>query len=109
MYPALLALVSIGMMALLLVYIVPDIVKVFVSRGADLPFLTKALIAVSWFLQNFGLYLLLGIAVAGLLFLRWARVPANRLRIDRFFSETPRSRSWRAAGTWRSAARSWTG
>ncbi len=43
MYPALLALVSFGMMALLLVYIVPDIVKVFVSRGADPPFLTKAL------------------------------------------------------------------
>ena len=87
MYPALLALVSFGMMALLLVYIVPDIVKVFVSRGADLPFLTRLLIAVSWFLQNFGLYLLLGLAVAGLVFLRWARVPANRLRIDRFFSE----------------------
>ena len=87
MYPALLALVSFGMMALLLVYIVPDIVKVFVSRGADLPFLTKALIAVSWFLQNFGLYLLLGLAVAALVFFRWARVPANRLRIDRFFSE----------------------
>jgi len=87
MYPGLLALVSFGMMALLLVYIVPDIVKVFVSRGADLPFLTRALIAVSWFLQNFGLYLLLGFAVVGLVFGRWARVPANRLRIDRFFSE----------------------
>lgn len=87
MYPALLALVSFGMMALLLVYIVPDIVKVFVSRGADLPFLTRALIALSWFLQNFGLYLLFAIAVAALIFGRWARVPANRLAIDRFFSE----------------------
>ncbi|NYT42052.1 type II secretion system F family protein [Sphingomonas sp. R-74633] len=87
MYPALLALVSFGMMALLLVYIVPDIVKVFVSRGADLPLLTRLLIALSWFLQNFGLYLLLGIAVAALVLGRWARVPANRLRIDRFFSE----------------------
>lgn len=87
MYPALLALVSFGMMALLLVYVVPDIVRVFVSRGADLPFLTRLLIAVSWFLQNFGLWLILGLAVAALIFLRWARVPANRLRIDRFFSE----------------------
>lgn len=87
LYPALLALVSVGMMALLLVYVVPDIVRVFVSRGADLPILTRMLIAVSWFLQNFGLYLILGLAVLALLALRWARVPANRLRIDRFLSE----------------------
>jgi general secretion pathway protein F len=87
LYPALLALVSIGMMVLLMVYVVPDIVRVFVSRGADLPLLTRMLIAISWFLQNFGLYLLLGIAVALLAWGRWARVPANRLRMDRFFSE----------------------
>lgn len=87
LYPALLALVSFGMMVLLMVYVVPDIVKVFVSRGADLPFLTRALIAISAFLQNFGLYLLLLIAAAILGFGRWARVPANRLKVHRFFSE----------------------
>ncbi len=87
LYPALLALVSCGMMVLLLVYVVPDIVRVFVSRGADLPLLTRMLIALSWFLQKFGLYLILALAVATLFFVRWARVPANRLRIDRFFSE----------------------
>jgi general secretion pathway protein F len=41
LYPALLALVSFGMMVMLMVYVVPDIVKVFVSRGADLPLLTR--------------------------------------------------------------------
>ncbi|MET0309953.1 MAG: type II secretion system F family protein [Sphingomonas sp.] len=87
LYPALLALVSFGMMVLLMVYVVPDIVKVFVSRGADLPFLTRGLIAISAFLQNFGLYLLLAIAIGILAFGRWARVPANRLRVHRFFSE----------------------
>jgi general secretion pathway protein F len=87
LYPALLALVSFGMMVLLMVYVVPDIVRVFVSRGAALPLLTRLLIGVSWFLQNFGLYLLLGLAVAALLALRWSRVPANRLRLHRFFSE----------------------
>jgi general secretion pathway protein F len=87
LYPALLALVSLGMMVLLMVYVVPDIVKVFVSRGADLPFLTRLLIAVSWFLQNYGLYLILAIAALILLFGRWARVPANRLRLHRGFIE----------------------
>ncbi len=37
LYPALLAAVSLAMMAALLVYVVPDIVRVFVARGAALP------------------------------------------------------------------------
>ncbi len=87
LYPALLATVSIGVMILLMVYVVPDIVRVFVSRGAELPFLTRALITISAFLQDWGLALLLGIAVAVLIFGRWVRVPANRLRLDRMFAE----------------------
>ncbi|UZK67465.1 type II secretion system F family protein [Sphingomonas sp. M1-B02] len=87
LYPALLAVVSFGMMALLMVYVVPDIVRVFVSRGADLPLLTRVMIGISWFLQNFGLYLIIGIGIAFVLFGRWSRVPANRLRLDKFFSE----------------------
>lgn len=87
LYPALLACVSFGMMALLMVYVVPDIVRVFVSRGADLPLLTRVLIAISWFLQNFGLYLILALAVLGLAAGRWVRVPANRLRLHRVFTE----------------------
>ena len=87
LYPALLALVSFGMMAMLLVYVVPDIVKVFVSRGADLPFLTRALIATSWFLQNYGLWMLLAIALLWFGFVRWRRVPANKLRLHKAFTE----------------------
>ena len=88
LYPALLATVSIGIMVLLMIYVVPDIVRVFVSRGADLPFLTRALIALSAFLQNWGLATAAGDRwSAASLFGRWARVPANRLRLDRMFAE----------------------
>ncbi|KQN19247.1 type II secretion system protein GspF [Sphingomonas sp. Leaf33] len=86
-YPALLATVSVGIIVLLMIYIVPDIVRVFVSRGAELPFLTRALIAVSAFLQNWGLVLLLALVGAGLVAGRWLRVPANRLKLDRTFAE----------------------
>ncbi len=83
LYPALLASVSFGMMALLMIYVVPDIVRVFVSRGAELPFLTRALIAISSGLQRYGLAMAIVVVVAALLFSRWTRVPANRLRLDR--------------------------
>ncbi|WP_242415762.1 type II secretion system F family protein [Sphingomonas panni] len=83
LYPALLATVSFGMMVLLMVYVVPDIVRVFVSRGAELPFLTRALIALSAFIQNYGLYVAVGGLVLFLVGARWLRVPTNRLRVDR--------------------------
>jgi general secretion pathway protein F len=87
LYPALLATVSVGVIVLLMVYVVPDIVRVFVSRGAELPLLTRALIALSSFLQDWGLALLVGLAVGAFAFGRWVRVPANRLRLDRMFTE----------------------
>ncbi|HWK35537.1 type II secretion system F family protein [Sphingomonas sp.] len=87
LYPALLAVVSIGVIVLLMIYVVPDIVRVFVSRGAELPFLTRALIAMSSFLQHYGLWLGIAIVVSVLAFARWASIPANRLRMDRFFVE----------------------
>ncbi len=89
LYPALLAVVSGTMMILLLVYVVPDIVKVFVSHGAALPFLTRALIALSGFAQHFGL-LVAGLIV-GLVVLtqRWLAAPANRLAFDRWVNTMP--------------------
>ncbi|KQX21661.1 MULTISPECIES: type II secretion system F family protein [unclassified Sphingomonas] len=88
LYPALLAVVSFGMMALLMVYVVPDIVRVFISRGAELPFLTRALIAISGGLQAYGLAMAIALLAAILVFGRWLRVPANRLRFDRGIATT---------------------
>jgi len=88
LYPALLALVSFGMMALLMIYVVPDIVRVFIARGAELPFLTRALIAISGGLQKYGLAMAIALFAAVLLFSRWIRLPANRLRFDRRIART---------------------
>ncbi len=89
LYPALLAVVSLLMIALLMVYVVPDIVKVFVSRGAELPFLTRALIALSAFVQTFGVYVLIALAVIGVAWNRWLAIPANSRRFAQFLLQTP--------------------
>ncbi|PZO92056.1 MAG: type II secretion system protein GspF [Sphingomonas sanxanigenens] len=86
LYPALLAGVAIGMVTLLLIYVVPDIVRVFVSRGAELPLLTRLLIALSSGLQNYGLILVAVLAIGGFLWARWLRAPENRLRFHRFLA-----------------------
>ncbi len=86
LYPALLAVVSVSMMILLMIYVVPDIVRVFVSRGADLPFLTRALIALSSGITSFGLIGAGVLALGGIAVQRWLRIPANRLRFDRYLA-----------------------
>lgn len=67
-YPAILTFVAIGVIALLMSYVVPKVVGVFDSIGADLPPLTKGLIATSDFLQAWGLTLLIALVLGFLAF-----------------------------------------
>ncbi len=83
LYPALLALVSLSIIMLLMAFVVPDIVRVFTSRGTDLPFLTRALITVSALVKDVGLYALLATAMTGFVLVRWLKTPQNKLRWDR--------------------------
>lgn len=82
-YPAILAGVSVLMMILLMIYVVPDIVRVFVAHGADLPFLTRALIALSDFIVRFGWVVAAALVIGGVALRRWLRDPLNRLALDR--------------------------
>ncbi|MGL4322098.1 MAG: type II secretion system F family protein [Paracoccaceae bacterium] len=77
LYPALLGLVSLAIIMLLMTYVVPDIVKVFRDRGADLPLLTRALIAISDFVRGYGIYALSGLLLAALGVERWLKAPRN--------------------------------
>lgn len=70
-YPALLTLLAISVAVLLLTYVVPQVVEVFQNIGQELPWLTRALIALSDFMRENGLILLvlLGLAVGGFVWL----------------------------------------
>ena len=89
MYPALLAAVSVIMVTLLLIYVVPDIVRVFVSRGVELPLLTQALIGLSAFVSNWGVYVLAATVVALLVTRSWLALPRNRLVAHKWVAQAP--------------------
>ncbi|MCQ2030599.1 GspF family T2SS innner membrane protein variant XcpS [Stutzerimonas zhaodongensis] len=65
LYPVILLVASLAIVVLLLGYVVPDVVKVFVNTGQALPALTTGLIAVSEVVQQWGWLMLLGIFAAG--------------------------------------------
>ncbi len=56
-YPLILTVVAILIVAGLLTYVVPQVVKVFEDTGQQLPWLTRALIGLSEFLQDYGLWI----------------------------------------------------
>jgi general secretion pathway protein F len=82
-YPIVLFLLAVAIVGALLVYVVPDIVRVFENTGQALPFLTAALIAASDFVRSYA-WLLLALLVAAVLVARWLfRQPDVRLEFDR--------------------------
>jgi len=88
-YPALLTVVAILVVGGLMTYVVPQVVQVFENIGQELPPLTRGLIAVSDFLRNNGLVMLvlLGLAIAGFSYL--LRNTAVRRRFHRLLLAIP--------------------
>jgi general secretion pathway protein F len=89
LYPLMLFIVCAGIVSLLLTFVVPKIVKQFENSKAQLPTLTKALIALSDFMRHWGLLVVaLGI-IGGILFTRWLKKPEARRRFHSFLLRLP--------------------
>jgi general secretion pathway protein F len=80
LYPIVLSVLCFAIVSALLVYVVPQVVSVFESSKAKLPVMTQVLISVSSFLRSYGIYLLIGMVLAVVLFRRWLRNPDARRR-----------------------------
>lgn len=74
-YPVIMTVVAIGVVAILLTKVVPQIVGQFEHMGANLPGTTKFLIASSEFLQANGLWIVLFIAIIILAFSELLKKP----------------------------------
>ncbi|MFZ5536857.1 MAG: type II secretion system inner membrane protein GspF [Pseudomonadota bacterium] len=72
-YPGLLTLMAVVVVMGLLTYVVPQVTQVFEHLGQELPELTQALLALSSFLRDYGLWLLGGLAAGTLAFRRALR------------------------------------
>lgn len=88
-YPAIVTGVSLLVMAALLVYVVPQVVQVYSHAKEALPILTRALIALSAFLQlTWPAWIALAVAAGVGLRVALSR-PAPRARVHRFLLATP--------------------
>ncbi|WP_422135889.1 MULTISPECIES: type II secretion system inner membrane protein GspF [unclassified Endozoicomonas] len=88
-YPAILSIVAVSVIAILLATVVPTVVEQFADLGQDLPAMTRALIAMSDFVRDYGFGVLAGLVV--LLFMRQRLLvnPERRLTHDRWLLKMP--------------------
>jgi general secretion pathway protein F len=89
LYPIVLTVLCFAIVSALLVYVVPQVVSVFESSKAKLPLATQVLIATSSFLRAYGIYLLIALVLAVVLFRRSLRNAAARRRFHRFQLRLP--------------------
>lgn len=88
-YPILLTLVSIAIIIGLMTYVVPQVVRVFEDNDQALPVLTRGLIAISEFLQDHGLLLLMILGSVILLLVILLRFERPRTAFHRLILLTP--------------------
>ncbi len=88
-YPITLVVMAIGIISFMLATVVPKIVGVFENTSAELPGLTRGLIAASDFLRDQWLWLIIGIVVVVYALWRLLQQDGPRRRYHRFLLNMP--------------------
>ncbi len=88
-YPLVLAVVALGVIAALMTFVVPKVVDQFDSMGQTLPLLTRIIIALSAAMRLGGWAVLLVLGLGAVGFTAAMRNPAFRLRFDTLILKAP--------------------
>tara|TARA_R110000744_G_scaffold6312_2_gene22204 strand:- start:855 stop:2075 length:1221 start_codon:yes stop_codon:yes gene_type:complete len=88
-YPTLMMFFAMGIVILLLTVVVPKIVGQFDHMGQDLPTITKVLISVSEWMQNYGLLLIVIFALLAVVLSRVLQKPTMKKRYHHFILGLP--------------------
>ncbi|GMR08944.1 MAG: type II secretion system inner membrane protein GspF [Gammaproteobacteria bacterium] len=88
-YPGVLTLVAIVIVALLMGYVVPQVVQVLQGSGEQLPLSTRILLTGSDIIVQYGVYMLLAVIAIIVGFRQALKNPAFRYQVDRLLLKIP--------------------
>ncbi len=89
-YPIAVVVVAFIVTTILLVFVVPQFQEIFSSFGAELPAFTLFVLAISQFVQDYGIFIAAGMAAAGILFMRAHKKSKNlRDAVDKKILKIP--------------------
>lgn len=88
-YPAIMLLVSVGIVAILMTVVVPKVTKIFEDNKVTLPLMTRMLIATSNFMSEYWYLVLAGLIGLVIGFMRWKKSESGRPKWDRLLLKAP--------------------
>lgn len=88
-YPGFIMTALLGVGFVMMTFVVPSLTAILVEAGVELPFTTRALIAISDVLQRFWILILIGVAVGVVLFQAFIRTPYGKLHWDTIVLRLP--------------------
>ncbi len=88
-YPVILTLVAISVIAILLATVVPKVVEQFVHMKQELPFSTRFLMGASDIVRDYGLWAVLLIALLLMIWRQWLAKPENQRRYHAMLLRMP--------------------
>jgi type IV pilus assembly protein PilC len=88
-YPVLVVLVTVGVVAILITRVFPAFTVLYSQVGAKLPTPTRILISLTDWTNHYGLYLLLGVLIAGAAAFVYIKTPAGKYRWDKMMLRVP--------------------
>ncbi len=88
-YPAFIVFTFVTVMSLMLTMVIPKISSILVDSGQEIPSYTKVVIALSDFLRNYGVFLIIALVVGVFFLIRFTRTGPGKIAFDQFKLETP--------------------
>lgn len=88
-YPIIVLVLAIVVIAVMVTFVMPSFMSLYAALGAELPTITKVLLAIVNFLLDYGLFLLGGIAVLVVAGLAYTRTRAGRYQCDKLKLKLP--------------------
>jgi type IV pilus assembly protein PilC len=89
MYPAIVILIGIGVVALMLIFVIPKFEEMLKGGGQELPGPTQFVIDLSHFMVGNVLYIIAGVLIGGFLIARYMKSDEGRGLIDRVMFRAP--------------------
>jgi type IV pilus assembly protein PilC len=88
-YPAILIVLSLALVTLIVLKVVPAFSDFYASFGAELPLVTRIILAISAFLRSQFILVAVVLAVGIVSFVIWVKQPGQQARLDRLILRTP--------------------
>jgi len=88
-YPAVLIMLSIGLVVIMMTYVIPNFTSFYTQLDAELPLPTRFLIAVAGFMHDRIVFIVIGLVGTVWGIRLWYRTPRGRKLVDRFQLRLP--------------------